>query len=274
MTAFPKAAAPRTRGFFDPAFVGLAAHVSADVDSAGTFSRSRIVKRRFWSELEDRCMREFYPHLRGADMAKVLKRSEKAVHQRAKLLGLHKSAEFLASDRNERAKRGQQNEAMKASRFKPGLIPWNKGVKGSAGLHVACRATQFKPGQMSGAAQRNYKPVGSLRVSKDGYLERKVTDDPSIYPARRWTAVARLVWEAAYGPIPRGHLVVFKPGLRTAVETEITLDRLECISRAENAQRNHPRTKSPELARLVQLKGAITRQVNRITREAEHRSNT
>ncbi|KYZ79032.1 hypothetical protein PTBPS01_03975 [Burkholderia pseudomallei] len=50
---------------------------------------------------------------------------------------------------------------------------------------------------------------------------------------------------------------------------EITLDRVECISMAENARRNHPRSKSPELAKLVQLKGAITRQVNRIAREAK-----
>ncbi len=39
-------------------------------------------------------------------------------------------------------------------------------------------------------------------------------------------------------------------------------------SRAEIARRNHPMNKSLELARLVQLKGAITRQVNRIAREA------
>jgi hypothetical protein len=55
--------------------------------------------------------------------------------------------------------------------------------------------------------------------------------------------------------------------MRTTVEAEVTAERLECISKADNLQRNHPRTKHPELARLVQLKGAITRQVNRITRE-------
>ena len=52
------------------------------------------------------------------------------------------------------------------------------------------------------------------------------------------------------------------------VEADITVDKVECITRAQNAQRNHPRNKSPELAKLCQLKGAITRQVNRITQEA------
>lgn len=62
-------------------------------------------------------------------------------------------------------------------------------------------------------------------------------------------------------------MVVFKRGMKTSVLEEITLDKLDCISRAENARRNHPRNRDPELGRLIQLKGAITRQVNRINRE-------
>lgn len=225
-------------------------------------------QRRPWNELEDECMRRFYPHLTGADMAEVLKRSQSSVYQRAKALGLEKSAEFLASDRSGRVVRGKQNPSMVASQFKPGLTPWNKGVKGSTGLHENCRRTQFQKGRAASEA-RNYVPLGSHRIRADGYLERKVTDDPSIVPARRWVAVHRLVWEAERGPIPEGHLVRFKEGQKTTVLEEITCDRLECITRAEHANRNHPRNKSPELARLVQLKGAITRQVNRITREAK-----
>ena len=61
-------------------------------------------------------------------------------------------------------------------------------------------------------------------------------------------------------------------GMKTAVEAEVTADRLECITRAENAHRNHPRNRDPELGRLVQLKGAITRQVNRIAREAQEQA--
>ena len=66
-------------------------------------------------------------------------------------------------------------------------------------------------------------------------------------------------------------MVVFRPGMFSNKLEEITLDRVECISMAENARRNHPRMRDPELAKLVQLKGAITRQVNRIAREAKER---
>ena len=79
--------------------------------------------------------------------------------------------------------------------------------------------------------------------------------------------VVDLVWMAAHGPVPAGHLVVFRPGCRTTVLADITLDKVECISMAEHARRNHPRSRSPELAKLVQLKGAITRQVNLIAQQ-------
>ncbi|MEG0000594.1 hypothetical protein [Comamonas sp.] len=113
-------------------------------------------------------------------------------------------------------------------------------------------------------------PVGSYRINKDGHLQRKI-GEASGANHKRWRNVAELLWIEANGPLPAGHIVIFRPGMRTAVLEEITLDRIECISRADNARRNHPANKSPELARLVQLKGAITRQVNRIAREAEER---
>ena len=153
-----------------------------------------------------------------------------------------------------------------ATSFKKGNIPWNKGIHFVSGGRSA--ETQFKKGQMSGAAQHNYVPIGTLRISRGGYyLERKMTDDPSLVPVRRWEAVHRMVWQAAHGPIPDGHIVVFRPGMKTVVESEITIDRLECITRAENLRRNGV-WRDPELGKLYQLKGAIARQVNRIKKES------
>lgn len=228
-----------------------------------------MLKRRPWTAVDDECMRRFYPDWSGADMARALNRSERSIYARAAGLGLHKSAEFLASDLSGRIARGHQNEAMKATRFKPGQATWNKGLKGVVGVQEACRATQFKKGEMAGAAKRNYKPVGTLRVNADGILERKVTDDHPV-PARRWAPVTRLVWEAANGPIPEGHVVRFRQGMATTELELITLDRLECISRIENMRRNSVHTVyPPELAKLVQLRGALNRQINARTRATE-----
>lgn len=232
-----------------------------------TRSRNILPPRRYWTDAELRKLRELYPDLLAATVAREIGRPIKSVYAKAKELGLKKSAEFNASDMSRRIRRGRTNPAMVATQFQKGLVPWNKGLPGVTGHHPNTCGTQFKP--RTPEECRNYVPVGSLRVNAGGHLERKVTDDRSLVPSRRWTPVYRLVWEKAHGLVPPDHIVVFRPGQRTAVLEEITLDRLECITRAENARRNHPRTKSPELAKLVQLKGAITRQVNRIAREAQ-----
>jgi len=202
------------------------------------------------------------------DVARAVGRTVNQVYQKAAALGLKKSAAYMESDRSGRIQRGRTDPRMIATQIKPGAVPWNKGVKGVCGTHPNCRRTQFKRGRPA-SESANYVSIGSHRLSKDGYLEQKVTDDPAIVPARRWIGVHRLVWEKANGPIPKGHVVCFLPGRRTAELEKITLDALELVSRAELARRNHPRSRSPELAKLVQLKGAITRQVNRIAREAK-----
>ncbi|MDR1076968.1 MAG: HNH endonuclease [Xanthomonadaceae bacterium] len=127
--------------------------------------------------------------------------------------------------------------------------------------------TQFKKGQTAGAGNRRYDPLGTIKV-KDGELRIKFTDD-APYPAARWKPVARVVWEAAHGPIPPGHVVRFKDGKKTLALEEITLDRLECVTKAENMRknsywRNYPR----EVGELIQLKGRLTRQINKRTRSA------
>lgn len=221
-----------------------------------------------WSQADTALLRQMYPDHAAAAVAAAIGCNRSSVYRMAMMLGLKKSEAFYASDLAGRIQRGMQLPSMIATRFKPGAVPWNAGTKGISGKHPNTVRTQFKAGRTAQEA-RNYVPIGALRVTRDGYLEKKVTDDPALYPSRRWIALHRLVWEAANGPIPQGHIVVFKPGQKTTVEAEVTIDRLECISRGENARRNHPRTKSPELAQLVQLKGAITRQVNRIIREGQ-----
>jgi len=112
-----------------------------------------------------------------------------------------------------------------STRFVKGQAAHNSGKKGwqPGGRSVE---TQFKPG-----CSLNRKPVGSERVGYDGYHWVK-TADP-----RTWRMKHRLVWEAANGPVPDGHVIVFADGDRS----NTGLGNLLLISRRELAVMNKKR---------------------------------
>ena len=217
--------------------------------------------RVLWQPAQIAYLIAHYPDQTAAAIGAHLGRKPGSVHQKAKQLGLVKSEAFFASDRAGRIQRGQGDPRMTATQWKSGMTPWNKGTNYNPGGRSA--ETRFK----AGSKPLTTLPVGMYRLC-DGWLQQK-TSEAHGPNHKRWTPVTRLVWEAANGPVPAGQIVVFKPGRATNILELITPDAVECITRAENARRNHPNNRSLELGRLCQLKGAITRQVNRITREAE-----
>lgn len=221
-----------------------------------TKSRGILGPRATWTEEQLDLLRTFYPKFKSEDVAFMVGHPLDAVYRKANSLGLKKTAEFLASPAACRLRRGDQVGA--AYRFQKGQTSWNKGVKGVAGVQAACRATQFKPGQ----APANTRPVGSTKFDKSGVLLQKVSDAKGNN-SKRWRAVHELVWIRANGPVPEKHIVVFKSGMRTNVLEEITIDRVECISLAENMKRNTRHNLPPELNEIVQLKAVLTRQINK-----------
>lgn len=191
------------------------------------------------------------------------------MYRRASALGLQKADDFhtqpLASLWN-----GTQEPGSIAARFKPGYVAPNKGLRRPGWYAGRMRESQFKKGRPASEAS-NYVPIGTEKVDpKRKVLMRKVTDDPAIFPTRRWRPVHVMVWEAANGPVPEGHIVVFRPGLKTLVAAEITADRLETVTLAENMRRNSYHNRfPPELKELVHLKARITRRVRRRTKEQQ-----
>lgn len=206
-------------------------------------------KRRPWKKWEIDMVRADYPHKPTARVAKTLKRSITSVYQRATLLGLRKSAKYLASPDACRLRRGDNVGA--AHRFLPGHVPANKGLRRPGWSRGRMAETQFKPGNKP----HTWKPIGTTRYSKEGYLQRKVSD--TGYPPRDWVGEHILMWRKAHGPVPTGFAVAFKDSNKA----HLALDNFELISRRELMRRNTIHRFPLELADAIRLNGALKRRL-------------
>lgn len=213
------------------------------------------MKRRRWSPDEIAFMQRAYPDIDSANIAQQLGRTLSQVYQQARVLGLSKSAAYLASPAACRLRRDDQIGA--ATRFQPGFTPWNKGTHYAAGGRSA--ETRFKPGQKP----HTWHPIGTERLTKEGYLQRKMTD--TGVTRRDFVAVHHLLWIEHHGPIPKGHAVCFRDGDKT----HIVIDNLELVSRRELMLRNSVQRFGKEIANLVQLRGRPRPQNQPQNREEE-----
>lgn len=201
-------------------------------------------------------MRTRFPYMRTCDLAKQLRRTYTATAMRARILGVQKSAEFLASPASGRLQSNDERGA--ATRFVKGQRSWNKGTHYQPGGR--CAETQFKPG----SKPHTWQPIGTEIIDEDGYLRRKVRDDaPKGMTRRNWVFVHRALWEEHHGAVPPGHSVVFKNGDKS----DIRIDNLELLTRRELMARNTVHNLPKPLVELVQLRGAIHRQINRRSRQ-------
>lgn len=228
-------------------------------------SKLKLDSGRFWSPAEDDILRRRFADEPTAAIAHDLGRKPASLASRARVLGLRKSRAYMdGAYREDRRRMATLDPRIAATQFQPGQEPPNKGLRRPGFAPGRMAATQFKRGSLSGSAAAKLQPIGALRII-DGSLQKKVNHDRPIH--RRWVAVARLVWEAANGPIPKAHVVRFQPGMATVIEAEITLDRLELITQVENMRRNSYHTNYPrEVGLAIQAKAVLSRAINTATR--------
>lgn len=190
------------------------------------------MKRHPWKPSDFVVLRYLYPNTENEALGKRMRprRTWSAIQNKANKLGLKKSPEFKAGP---------------ICRFQKGMRPWNVGKTG----YMGANRTSFRKGNRP----QTWRPVGSERVTRDGTLERKVGNP------RGWKPVKDLAWSAAHGRIPRGRFVVHKNRDRA----DFKLSNLELVNRAENMKRNTYHRYPKEIARLIQLRGALNRQINK-----------
>lgn len=103
--------------------------------------------------------------------------------------------------------------------FVKGQEPANKGVPcapGTGANHPNAVATRFKKGNRSGRANDNYQPIGTERLSQDGYREIKIHDGMPLQS--RWRLVHLVEWEKINGSIPKGQCLKCLDGDRANVD--------------------------------------------------------
>ncbi len=220
-----------------------------------TKSRGIRAPRVRWTAEQEAIVSARYPHEKTEKIAADLDIPLSKVYAKADRLGLKKTPEYLASPDAQRLRRGDNVGA--AYRFPKGHVPFNKGMKGVC--YEGCKQTQFKKGQKS----HTWTPIGTERLSKEGYLQRKMTD--TGVTRRDYVAVHHLIWKEAGRDIPEGYALSFKDGNKT----NITLENLELVSRADLMKRNTYHNYPKEIAQLIQLRGAVQRQINKRSKQHE-----
>ncbi|MDD3662268.1 MAG: HNH endonuclease signature motif containing protein [Candidatus Pacebacteria bacterium] len=130
-------------------------------------------------------------------------------------------------------------------RFEKGHIPENGFT--SDNLPPGGFKYRFKKGQQS----KNKRPVGSERISVDGYVEIKVKE-PNV-----WRLKQHVVWEQHNGKVPEGMKLIFLDGNKE----NVTIENLEIVTNDEMLEmnRNGLRFDDPDFTRT----GILIAKVNR-----------
>jgi hypothetical protein len=197
--------------------------------------------RRKWTNDELCYIKENYCNKYTIEIATKLNRSVRSVYQAANTLGLKKTKEFMqiALER--------ESQKLKIlgtnTRFKPGHLTYNKGQKMSKEVYDMVKVSMFKKGN----EPHNMKYDGHERIcAKDGYVYVRISKG-------KYVLKHRLVWEQHNGPIPKGHIIIFKDKNKL----NLNIDNLQMVTLRENMLRN-TLTKYPiELQQLIKLNNKL-----------------
>lgn len=239
MNEYPKCANPRD----------LAKSLNKSYTALKTYALRLKLKRevrcvgRVSDDRFDQYIIENYLRLPVKTLAKNIGKSYTFVTHRLSALQLTIPQEIIA----ERKKLGQ---------IKPGNTPNNKGKKWDDFMskegQLKSKSTTFKKGNLP----HNTKYDGSIRVrtDKSGIKYKYIRISKG-----KWELLQRKIWSEQVGPIPPDHLIAFKNG----DTMDVRIENLEMISLEENMKRNSIHSYGPEIAKIYQLKGAISRQINK-----------
>lgn len=160
-----------------------------------------------WTEEEINFLREIYPHYPNKEVIEILKEK----------FGIEISRRNLLNVKN---RYNIPNKVIPNSGcYRKGKEPWNKGKTMSDETREKVKKTWFKKGRIP----ENHKPVGSTRVTVDGYKEIKVAEP------NKWALYHRHLYEKTHGEkLSKSEVVIFADGDKSNFD----IDNLVKVSRA------------------------------------------
>ncbi len=204
-----------------------------------------------WTESDNNILVDLYPTTESSEIAKKLGVSLSRVYNRANFLGLKKERGFASRINKKRWQEGRM-EGCRKGHYKKGNAPMNKGLKITEYMSPEAiekhKKTRFKKGNLS----HNYRPVGSQRIDKDGYIEVKIKD-PNV-----WELKHRYIWSKHNGKIPKSYKVRFIDGDRG----NFNINNLEIISEAELMNENTIHRYPQEVRELIKLQSKLNKKLN------------
>ncbi|MBC6988973.1 HNH endonuclease signature motif containing protein [Hymenobacter sp. BT491] len=165
--------------------------------------------RRMFTEAERAYIATHYETQNSAEIALALGRTQQSIKLYVQRNGLKKGG-------------------VSHTRFRKGIVPWNKGLKGWAA--PGSEKGHFPKGNTPHNAVGYYDGIVTVRQKNDG-------DPPYKYRRMgkaRWVLSHRYNFEQANGPIPKGHVLRCRDGNTLNDQPE----NWELVTRQENAARN------------------------------------
>ena len=192
-------------------------------------------------------IKQRYPFEPTKKIADDLNLTESQVYNRAFAMRIKKDPVYLRSTQFPAGYLGG-----KATQFKKGQIPPNKGQKMSKEVYEKVSATMFK----KGSVPSNTQPVGTINKRQDTngkfYSYIKVAN-------QNWQLLNRYLWEQNFGKIPPGMIVIFKDNN----EDNFEISNLELISKKENMNRNSMHQYPLEIKQILILKNKLIKKTTK-----------
>ena len=204
------------------------------------------MSRHVWSEEEIKFLKEIYPYYPNREIAKILKDK----------FGIAVTDKQLANARNNNGlpKKVIPNSGI----YKKGKVAWNKGKKMPEETKAKVKKTWFKKGRIP----ENHKPVGSTRVTVDGYKEIKIAEP------NKWALYHRHLWEKTHGKkLSKNEVVIFADGDKSNFD----IDNLVKVNRANLLYLNNNKLifDDPELTKTGVNVSKVAEKINELERKED-----